>query len=508
MQEASGVSAIKLWWNQLRQMWGGWTLVQRVSIAVAAIVCLLAVGLVGAWSLQSQYVPLAADLTPTTAAELVSALDTAGVPNKLNFSGSAVLVPKQDLSRARLAAGKVIDIGSDSSEDLEGSVWADPTLHHVRLLRQTEQRLARSIGQFEFVRSATVHVSVPEPSPFLRDQSPPTASVVVELRAGGLMNRQDAAAIVALVAHGVEGLSPSQVTVMDTKGRILSSQEPVEGDVAAQLEYRRRVEADLAAKAETLLSEMLGPGRAVVRVTAAVDFTKTQTQKTTYDPTGKVKVSETVKSESTSNGKPASTPTPGGAGPTQTTASAGTSKIEENTTSYENAKTQDTIQEAPGKLVRLTIAAVVQLPEKPADGSAPAITAEAVQGLIKQAVGFDATRSDEITVVESNLVGAAPLEATPAGLPWGKYEQLIRSASLGLAALLAFVMGWIVLRRFRPTVSAVTDGAGTENSADRIASLASRARENPEAVAQALNAWLAASKGGETSATVPFKKAG
>jgi flagellar M-ring protein FliF len=486
-------------------MWGDWTLVQRISIAGAAIACVAAVGLVGAWSLQSQYVPLASELTPTTAAELVSALETAGVSSKLNFSGSAVLVPKQELSRARLAAGKVIDIGTESSQDLEGSVWADPTLHHVRLLRQTEQRLARSIGQFEFVRSATVHVSVPEPSPFLRDQSPPTASVVVDLRAGGMMNRQDAAAIVALVAHGVEGLSPSQVTVMDTKGRILSSQEPVEGDVAAQLEYRRRVEADLAAKAETLLSEMLGPGRAVVRVTAAIDFTKTQTQKTTFDPSAKVKISETTKSESISGAKP-TVPQKTDAQLTSNSA-GGTTKIEENTTEYDNAKTQDTIQEAPGKLTRLTVAAVVQLPEKPADGSAPAITSEAVEGLIKQAVGFDLTRSDEITVVESNLVGAVPIEATPAGIPWAKYEPLIRSASLGLAALVAFVMGWIVLQRFRPTVTTVAGAPGGEDSADRIASLANRARENPEAVAQALNAWLAASKGGESSATVPFKKA-
>jgi hypothetical protein len=84
---------------------------------------------------------------------------------------------------------------------------------------------------------------------------------------------------------------------------------------------------------------------------------------------------------------------------------------------------------------------------------------------------------------------------------------LIRSASLGLAALVSFVMGWIVLKRFRPTVTTVAGAAGGEDSADRIASLANRARENPEAVAQALNAWLAASKGGEASATVPFKKA-
>jgi flagellar M-ring protein FliF len=502
------VAAIKLWWNQLQQLWLGWTVLQRISIAGAAVLCIAAVVFVGAWSMQSQFVPLAADLTPTAAAELVSTLDAAGIDSQLNFSGSSVLVPKQDLSRARLAAGKILDITANPSEDLEGSVWADPTLHHVRLLRQQEQRLARSIGQFEFVRSATVHLSVPEPSPFLREQSPPTASVVVDLRPGSTMGRHDGAAIVALVAHGVEGLDPSQVTVMDTKGRILTSKEPVEGDVAGQLEYRRRFEADLAVKAETLLSQMLGPGRAIVRVTADIDFTKTETQKTTYDPSGKVKVNETVKSESHTGGKPgaaAGTASPGGAATTANASNAGTTKIEENTTEYANAETRDIVHQAPGKLIRLTVAAVVQLPEAAADGAASPITVESVQELIKQAVGFDTTRSDEIKVVPATLAGAAPLEVPAAGVPWDKYEQLIRAASLGTAAVVAFVLGWLVLRRFRPTVAVPVNQ--DENSADRIATLASRARENPEAVAQALSAWLAASRSAEAPPTVPFKKA-
>ncbi|MBX3444694.1 MAG: flagellar M-ring protein FliF [Planctomyces sp.] len=502
------MSSVKLWWNQLRQMWDGWTFPQRVGMSLAAALCAAMVAGVGLWSLQSQYVPLASDLTPTTAAELVSTLDSAGIASRLNFSGSAVLVPKQELNRARLAAGKLIDLSDNPSDDIEGSVWSDPTLYHVRIMRQKEQRLARSIMQFDYIKSATVHLSVPEPSPFLRDKATPSASVVVGLRTGGAVARQDAAAIVSLVAHSVEGLEPSRVTVMDTQGRILSAQESMQGDVAGQFEYRRRLESDLAAKAEALLSNMLGPGRAVVRVTADVDFTQTERQTTSYDPERKVKASETVKTESHTTPKVASSGAAGIAsnvGGSATTSNVGT-KIEENTTEYLNGETKDLVREAPGRVKRLTVAAAVQLPEGGADPALAAITPQAVEDLIKQAVGFDVSRDDEIKVVSGPLAGASLFAPEAPAVPWDRYEQMIRAASLGLAALVALVVGLLVLRRFRPTtVSAPAVESGGE---DRLATLAMRARENPEAMAQALSAWLAASKGGDGPPSVPFRKAG
>jgi flagellar M-ring protein FliF len=499
-------------------MWRGWTVAQRVSIAATAVLCVVAVVGVGAWSTQSQYVPVASDLSPATAAEIVSALEAAGIETQLNFSGSAVLVPKQDLSRARLASGKLLDVNSSAQEDLEGSVWGDPSLNHVRLLRQQEQRLARSIERFEYVRTATVHLSKPEPSPFLRDRQAPTASVVIELKGTSAIARQDAAAIVSLVAHAVEGLNPDQVTVMDTQGHLLSAREPVDGDVAAQLEYRRRLEADLAIKAETLLAQMLGAGRAVVRVTADLDFNERQIEKKTYDPDGKVKVSETIESESGASSSPrtAQSGAPGSGANVTPAATSGPASIggksERSETTYANAETLERNREAPGRLVRLTVAAVVQLADTPVDGSSavaktPAVDAKQVEQLIRQAVGFDDSRSDQISVVTATLAGAVPEVPEAAGVPWDKYEQLARSASLGLAAIVAFLLGFLTLRRLRPTVTMTSEGAAGESADQRLANLSMRARENPEAVAQALNAWLA-TRNAEGPATIPMKKAG
>ncbi|QDT56307.1 Flagellar M-ring protein [Caulifigura coniformis] len=508
---------MKAWLVQIQSMWRGWTIPQKLSIAGAAVLCAVAVVGVGAWSMQSQYVPVAADLSPATAAEIVSALDAAGIQSKLNFSGSSVLVPKQDLSRARLASGKLLDINTSGSENVEGSVWGDPSLNHVRLLRQQEQRLARSITQFEFVRTATVHLSKPEPSPFLRDRQAPSASVVVELKGTNSIGRQDAAAIVSLVAHAVEGLNPDQVTVMDTQGHLLSTREPVDGDVAAQLEYRRRLEADLAIKAETLLAQMLGTGRAIVRVTADLDFNERQTERKTYDPDGKVKVSEKIESESLGSSAPRSTPQSGppgtGSNVTPAAASSGGSgggKSERSETTYANAETLEKNREVPGRLVRLTVAAVVQLAEPNVEGqtaAGPAVDAKQVEQLIRQAVGFDDSRNDQISVVTATLAGAVPAIPEVAGVPWDRYEQLARSASLGLAAIVAFLLGLMTLRRLRPTVTVSETTTGESGADQRLAALSMRARENPEAVAQALNAWLA-TRNSETPATIPMRKAG
>lgn len=190
----------------------------------------------------------------------------------------------------------------------------------------------------------------------MRDRESTKASVVLDLKPGAHFTRADAQSIVSLVSHGVEGLDPENVTVLDTEGRLLSSNHGFEADVTGQLEYRRRLEADLAAKAETMLSQLLGPGRAVVRVTADIDFTETEREETTYDPDGKVKLSEEVTSEQTTGMQASAAGAAGTASNVGGGAGGGsrnpvTTKIESNKTEYANAEVRDRVREAPAKSV-------------------------------------------------------------------------------------------------------------------------------------------------------------
>lgn len=496
--------------SQLLAMWNRWSAGQRAGMIVATAMSLAIVGGVGYWATIPEYVVVTDRMSPQQAAEVVSVLESENIRYKLNYAGSSVSVPKNSLSRARLALKDVVAVNPKETEDISEGIWSDPTLYQARMNRQLETRLGRSIMQLGSVRNATVHLTPGESSPFIRNRAPAKASVVLDLQPNSLFSATDARAIVSLVAHSVENLDPENVSVLDTQGRLLSAANGMEADVTGQLAYRSRVESDLSSKAESILTQMLGPGRAVVRVTADVDFTQTQTKEIRYDPDAKVKVSETIHSESSTAGNRIARGTVGQppeqldklAFKAESTGSSGPStKVESNTTQYENAKTEDTVHRLPGRITRLTVAAVVQLPDAATDGqdgttqaaaNVPAITKDQIANIIKQAVGFDPSRSDEIEVITAPLIGNTALLA-PVAAPggWEQYSGLLNQISLGLAAIVALVLGGLVLRKMKPiVVETESKESLPPNVVLRIADITEQAQEDPESVASVIRAWL------------------
>ena len=487
--------------DQARDFWRDTSMPARIGIlAASALVLAVFIG-VGFWSSRPQYVPLAVNLAPAEAAEIVSKLDGQGIANKLNFAGSAVLVPKSQWNRARLVAGDLIGPAAAQVEDLGSSLLSDPDLNHFKMVRYQEKRLARTIEQMRAVERATVHISQAENTPFISERQPASASVVLQLRRGATFSHEQAAAIVAMMANSVEGLEPDQVTVMDTSGRVFSSQfSASDADIASQYEYRQRLQADLAAKAEMMLDRLLGPGRSVVRVAADVDFTQTERIQTTYDPDAKVKRMERIRT--TSRTATAAAPPAGPAGTASNLGAGGLGnkklptleKEEDIETEYENAKTVDTIKEAFGTIKRLTVAAIVELPEtEDQNGAAtPVVTKEDVERILKQAVGFDPTRSDQIEVLISKLAAptAAPAPALASPV-WDTVNQLLRNASLGLAAIVALVVSLMILRKMKPVeITPPATGMLTIEQAQRIADLSQQAAADPEAISKVVRAWL------------------
>jgi len=459
------VNFLKALQTQLAGTWQRYNAQQRTLLFAALAIGLAAIVGVGVWSARSEYVLLAKELGPSQAAELISRLQSAGISYELSYSGSELMVPKQDWNRARIASGGLLDPLHSEEDSVEGGIFDDPNQIKNRQHRQLELSIARMIMQLNGVAHAEVHVSKPEPSPFVRERRPATASVVLSFRPGVMFDRQQAASIVSIVSHAVGGLNPDDITVADTQGRILSEkQSGIGADVAMQFEYQRRLETDLAAKAETMLSQVLGPGRAIVRVTAEVDFTQTTREEETYDPDAKVKATEKITTEDTTNVEDSV----GGAGAelnTDTsagqTASRGQQKQKSETidTTYLNTKRTNTVVEAPGRLQRLTVSAAVDIPE-PASGGAK-LAIEDIKKVIEQAVGFSETREDAIQVLESPLAGM-PAVDDPAisGGPWKQYEGLVRNASLGIASLVVLAIALLTLKKMRPVVVTppVTDG--------------------------------------------------
>ena len=189
-------------------------------------------------------------------------------------------------------------------------------------------------------------------------------------------------------------------------------------------------------------------------------------------------------------------------------AAGGESSIETIDTEYQNTQIVDTIREAPGKLIRLTVAAVVELPEAATDdttatgaaaAAAPQVTREQVEKIIRQAVGFDESRNDEIEVMAARMAGMPDLMAPPG---WASIVQdfapLARSASLGIAAVIALLLGTKIIKGLKPVVVEVdkSDAMDPEVRA-RLADLSEQMRQHPEAVSAVLAGWLS---GQETQA--------
>jgi flagellar M-ring protein FliF len=425
-------------------------------------VCVAAIAGVGFFAFQTDYQVLYSGLSAEDAGAVTAKLQAQSVPFKLAAGGSTILVPAERVHQLRLDLAVEGVPGKGKGFELfdEMNVGMTPFLQHVNLDRALQAELAKTIMQVESVVQARVHLVRPEPTPFVREQKPATASVILKLKPGAVLTRSAAQGIVALVSRSVEGLSPEHVTLVDTSGRVLSE---THGDtpapVTTQMEYRREMETYLSQRAEDMLGQVLGPGRAVVRVTAEVNFLHQKTKKETYDPEQRVLVKETITNRKSNTGAPPSRGTAGASSnlPGKTTSTPATGQHhsndnEENTDSeWRATKIESEMEEGRGNIERLTIAALLDL-SRPEGATGPGLTVTEAEEIIKQAVGFKKGR-DEIMVNDVKLASGVSLESVEAEyqeaqrMRW--YLALARNVSLGVTAVVGLLMGLLFLRRLR-----------------------------------------------------------
>jgi flagellar M-ring protein FliF len=488
--------------QQMKQVWKGLSPGRRLALGVMAAVCAAIVAGVFYWAAQPDYRVLYSGLSVEDAAAIAAKLQSGGGTYQLGAGGTTILVPAAEVEQRRLElavdglpakGGKGFEIFDQSSP-----LGMTPFTQHVNYLRALQAELAKTIAQIEPVASARVHIVRPDPSPFVREQKPTTASVVLKLKPGATLNRQVAAGIVALVARSVEGLAQENVTLLDANGKLLSDPPTAEaGMIASQLEYRKELENELASKAEGMLAQVLGAGRAVVRVTADINFQHIHQKKETYNPDGRVATSEKV-----STTKSSATGTSGKGGPAGTSsnlgrpapaAGGGSNSLEETVqTDFAVSKVIQEFEDKIGNVERLTIAAMIDLSGQAAGAGFKLADAE---GIIKQAVGFKTGR-DEIKVSNVHLQPAVPAADTDGDWQgvqrWQTIISLVRNGSLGLAALVALIVGVLALRRLRPRpapTEPTAQPAATEPE-PAVLRLSAAADRDPEQIARILAGWL------------------
>jgi flagellar M-ring protein FliF len=409
---------------QLAGIWKQLGINQRISIVMATGIVVLGLFGVAYWSSRADYSLLYGKLDDGEASKVIAALDEEKVPYKIGAGGGSILVPSDKVYQVRMQmAGKGIPQGEGVGFEIfdKANFGISDFVQRANYTRAVQGELARTISQLDQVESARVMIVMPENRLLSDSNRKPTASVFVRVKGSAQLPPSSVNSIRFLVANSVEGLQANNVSVVDNQGNVLSENQDndsVAGLSSDQLSARRNVEQYLGHKAQGMLETVLGPGQAVVRVSADLNWDTISRTEEKFDPDGQVARQTTVNDEDTDSSAAATggvAGMSGGAvdsnGVTNTTAAEPLnitrSKKKVTSNSYEINKTTSNILQAAGGVKRVTVAVFVaqQFTGKGADRKAVPRTPDEMQKLrriVQSALGIQDNSSDptEITLEE------------------------------------------------------------------------------------------------------------
>ncbi len=455
--------------NQITRLLRALTVQQRWTIGIASV--LLVAGIYGflRWEREANFRPLFTDLAPEDAGPVVQKLKEEGVSFRLSSNGGTISVPDDRVAELRLdMAGAGLPKSGRLGFELfdKANFGITEFAEHVNYRRALEGELERSVMSVAQIEQARVHISMPEESVFLEARQPAKASVLVKIRRGSSLPESAIPAITNLVASAVEGLAPESVSVLDMRGNLLSRPKRTDSSDASSsgaLEYRQKVEHDLAAKLDSTLEPLLGAGRFRTAVSAECEMKSGEQSEETFDPDHSVMVSSQKTEDIASQMRPAGG-VPGTAStlpdeaPRPPTPTPTTSRKTESV-NYQTSHTVKRLTLPQGAIQRLSVSVLLDYDVQFEAGkrvlTAPdADRLKVIHDLVAAAAGLNPERGDQLIVeslpFESTLNLEAPVTETPAQRPvvksnpldQFKLEQLKKDPKvmIGLAGLVVLVL--------------------------------------------------------------------
>ena len=391
---------------------------KKISMAFILTLVIAGFAFMFIWANKADYQVLFNNLSPEDGGAIVSKLKERNIPYKVEASGTLIMVPAEKVYELRLAlAGDNLPRGGNVGFEIFDHTDFRTTkfVQELNYRRALQGELARTINQFKEVNSSRVFIVIPKESLFIEDSKVATASIQLDL--GSTLPPGKIAAIVHLVGSAVEGLDPEQVTVVDTKGRVIfkggDRSDTSSFLSTAQLDYKRSVENKITKNVQSMLEGILGAGKAIVRVNAEIDFDKITLNEEEYDPSTAVVRSKRNIEESTQTSE-------GGDKTAQTlidqrrgitpplTGAQNTKTKKDSTINYEINKITRTIFKPAGKIKYLSVAAAIDgtyTLEKLKDGTMkrtyiPRSEAELKKftDIVKMAMGYSEDREDKVSV--------------------------------------------------------------------------------------------------------------
>ncbi|WP_052566835.1 flagellar basal-body MS-ring/collar protein FliF [Candidatus Magnetobacterium casense] len=397
----------------------GWSTRKKIILISSVVMAIASLILIISWSQAPTYQVLFANLSEADAGSIVNKLQELKEPYKLTSNTILVQTDRVYDLRLKLAAQGLPQGGGVGFEVFDKTNFqVTDFMQKLNYRRALEGELSRTILSLTEIDRARVHLAIPEKSLFIKEQEPPTASILVALKHGRVLSQSQIQGIVHLVSSSVEGLNPKNVTIVDNSGDLLT--KPVDdaiGLTATQLEYQKKFEKDVEIRIKDILEPVIGKSRVRARVTADIDFSRTDKTEEKFDPEGQVARSEqTVKEKSTTMG-PGGVPGVQSNLPGKATAQAQGSQTQSQkqseTINYEITKVTNHTQGQFGNVKKLSAAVLVDgvytATTKDAKGAPVAkevkYTARTddeikrYEELVKKAIGFTLERGDQVAVI-------------------------------------------------------------------------------------------------------------
>ena len=461
----------------------------RIPLIVAAAAVIAIVIAMVLWAKQPSYSVLYNNLSDEDGGAIVTQLTQMNIPYRFAENGGALMVPEANVHelRLRLAQQGLPKGGSVGFELLDKEKFGISQFsEQVNYQRALEGELARTIESLGPVKSARVHLAMPKPTLFVREQKAPSASVTLTLQPGRALDEGQIQAIVHMVSSSVAGLPPGNVTVVDQTGRLLTRSDSVGRDLNdAQLKYASEVEARYQQRIEAILNPIVGQGNVHAQVTAQINFDTSEQTDEKYQPNANPS-NTAIRSRQTSTSDQSGSPYPGGvpgalsnqpapansapvttpnnnaangqnangqnangqnnAGQTTSTATASatpTNSRRDDTVNYELDRTIRHTKLNVGDVQRLSVAVVVNF-RADDKGKAVALNEaqlKQIEDLTREAMGYSQTRGDSINVVNSQFNSTEPVSTD---LPFWQqqsfFDQLMSAGKWLLIALVAFIL--------------------------------------------------------------------
>ncbi len=404
--------------DQVKSVFRRLSIGQKVGLILVILIALGGIVGVVQWAGSPSFVQLFSNLPAEEAGRIVDWLSENKIAYKLEQGGSRILIPKDKVYDARI---RLAQEGLPSSRSTGYEIFDETNLgmsefvQKLNYRRALEGELSRTIEELDEVNSARVHIVIPEPALFREKEKPTTASIALRLK--GTLNERQTVGISHLVASAVEGLEVENVTIVDSRGNVLTdfdSRDPLMALSSTQLELKERVEERMNNKVASMLESLLGPDKSIVRISADLDFSRSEVTSEQYDPeSAAIRSEETIETTQTETEQDQPNPTDPNLPPLGKTASTSEANA---ITNYEISKTMSHTVSNTGGIKRISASVLV-------DGSYESIVADdgtiteeytprtadeldRITIAVRNALGIDEQRGDQLSV--QNVAFQAP----------------------------------------------------------------------------------------------------